>query len=60
MKKATIFLALVVVTVALANVSFTQLNVENPSGVVAQPYFFQMYSIPSFGWYLFDWIGRTP
>jgi len=38
MKKATIFLVLIVVTVALANVSFTQLNVETPSGVVAQPY----------------------
>jgi len=46
MKKITIFLALVVVTVALANVSFTQLNVENPSGVVAQPYFFRCILFP--------------
>jgi len=59
MKKITIFLALIVVTVALANVSFTQLNVETPSGVVAQPYFLDASSY-QLQMDLLDWIGRTP
>jgi len=46
MKKITIFLALLVVTFALANVSFTQLNVEKPGSVVAQPYFFRCILLP--------------
>mgnify|MGYP001404338202 CR=1 FL=1 len=46
MKKIIIFLVLVIATFALANVSFTQLNVEKPGGVVAQPYFFRCILLP--------------
>ncbi|MGB4263007.1 MAG: hypothetical protein WBJ29_05665, partial [Fervidobacterium sp.] len=39
MKRITIFIILLIAVLSFSSSSFTQLNVERPAGVVAQPYF---------------------